>query len=120
MKWCFLVSVVLLFALGCGDDQKKSKVKSEYDFYDDVMNTRPEDSQQKKQKKDGDDNRDKKEQDTPTSDGGAEEALFDPVMADEKIELEEIEMEDSDALTALIIERLSRTDKKKVHRLPSA
>ena len=117
MKQCLIVSVLLLLALGCGDDQKKSKVKSEYDFYDDLMNTRPEDSQQKK---DGDDSRDQKEKDNPASDGGTEEALFEPLMADDKIELEEIEMEDSDALTALILERLSRTDKKKVRHHPAA
>ncbi len=107
MKWTFLILAASLLSLACGE--QKPKVENKYDFYDDVMNTRPEDSDGKDKKKD----KDKKDNTETQTDSGVEESLIDPILADETIELEELEMEDSDALTALILDRLSTSSKKK-------
>jgi hypothetical protein len=118
MKWTIPIIAVLLFCFGCGE--QKPKVETKYDFYDNLTDSRPEDSngsnkdKNKDEKKKEDEGEQKKE--TESSDSGIDESLTDPILADEAMELEELEMEDSDALTALISARLSASSKKK--RIP--
>jgi hypothetical protein len=112
MKWTLPIIAVVLFSFGCGE--QKPKVETKYDFYDNLTDSRPEDSNGSNKDKNEDEN--KKEKETDSSDSGVEEPLTDPILADEAIELEELKMEDSDALTALIAARLSASSKKK--RIP--
>jgi hypothetical protein len=105
MKWTIPIIALVFSSLACGE--QKPKVENKYDFYDNVMDTRPEDTGGK------DKSKEEKKKDTQAGDSGVEESLIDPILADEAIELEELEMEDSDALTALISERLSPPYKKK-------
>jgi hypothetical protein len=118
MKWTTPIIAVILFSFGCGE--QKPKVETKYDFYDNLTDSRPEDSQGTDKDKNKDENKDdskeKQKKESETSDSGVQESLTDPILADEAMELEELEMEDSDALTALISARLSPTHKKK--RIP--
>jgi hypothetical protein len=122
MKWIIPIIAVVLFSFGCGE--QKPKVETKYDFYDNLTDSRPEDSNGSNKDKNKDENKDdskeKQKKETETSDSGIDESLTDPILADEAMELEELEMEDSDALTALIAARLSASSKKKRIPLHSA
>jgi hypothetical protein len=115
MKWTLPIIAVVLFSFGCGE--QKPKVETKYDFYDNLTDSRPEDSNGSNKDKNKDENKKENEgeqkKETDSSDSGVEEPLTDPILADEAIELEELEMEDSDALTALIAARLSVSSQKK-------
>jgi hypothetical protein len=122
MKWTLPIITVLLFCFGCGE--QKPKVETKYDFYDNLTDSRPEDSNGSNKDKNKDENKKENEgeqkKETDSSDSGVQEPLTDPILADEAIELEELKMEDSDALTALIAARLSASSKKKRTPLHSA
>ncbi|MCP4199199.1 MAG: hypothetical protein GY762_18800 [Proteobacteria bacterium] len=118
MKWTTPIITVILCSFGCGE--QKPRVETKYDFYDNLTDSRPEDSNgtDKNRNKDEnkDDSREKQKKETEASDSGVQQPLSDPILADEAMELEELEMEDSDALTALISARLSSTKKKRIPR----
>jgi hypothetical protein len=109
MKWTLPIIAIGFISLSCGE--QKPKVETNYDFYDDVTDTRPEDSDGKDKKKDK--GKEEKKKEPQGGDSGVEQPLLDPILADETIELEELEMEDNDALTALISARLSSSSQKK-------
>jgi hypothetical protein len=116
-----LVFAIVLLPLGCGEN--KPKVEGSYDFYDNITNSGPDETEDENGSDDElnnespkKDNEGEKDEKAPSDE---QIDMVDPIMSNQDVELEELEMEDHDALATLIADLLRATEPgKKKPRLP--